>query len=116
MTEFMAHIDALIYAGDRFKKVAEEYKSYIGQGGFERPTTGEPRSDDVLGTTLQLIDLLHGAIADATWQHGQKLQLVAERYQGAENMTIAALMQATVTAATTPADIPEFNANFTTKM
>ncbi|WP_173097166.1 DUF6317 family protein [Actinomadura verrucosospora] len=108
MSGYQADIDALIYAGYNFKKVGEEYKSYISPGGFEKPATGAPISDEALGNVLEIINLLHGALADAIWQHGQKLQKVAEAYQTADDQSIASLMQAAVTAATLRTDLPDF--------
>ncbi|GAA3928350.1 hypothetical protein GCM10023085_06910 [Actinomadura viridis] len=106
MNGFSAQIDSLVEAGRRFQKVAVDYKGDMPAGGFERPSTGDGKSDAMLETTLKMIDLLHGALADAVWQHGEKLQLVAERYQTAEDENITTLYQAVNEAATIPGDLP----------
>jgi hypothetical protein len=106
MNEFGVQIDALVEAGRRFQKVAVDYKRDM-TGGFDRPSTGDGKSDSMLDTTLKLIDLLHGALADAVWQHGEKLRLVAEEFQSVEDSNIANLYQAAVNASTTPGDMPK---------
>ncbi|MFF5260539.1 DUF6317 family protein [Actinomadura viridis] len=106
MNGFSAQIDSLVEAGRRFQKVAVEYKGDMPAGGFDRPSTGDGKCDAILETTLKMIDLLHGALADAVWQHGEKLQLVAERYQTAEKASIAFLYQAANEMATIPGDMP----------
>ncbi|MFC5749363.1 DUF6317 family protein [Actinomadura rugatobispora] len=109
MSEFSAQIDSLVDAGRQFQKIAVDYKGDIS-GGFERPSTGNGKSDAMLETTLKLIDLLHGALADAVWQHGEKLQLVAEEFQTAEDANITVLYKAAVNASTTPGDMPSIGA------
>ncbi|WP_396449796.1 DUF6317 family protein [Actinomadura sp.] len=110
MGGYQADIDAIIYAGHGFKKVAEEYKSYATSGSLAKPPTGDPHTDETLGTVLDMIYLVHGALADAVWQHGEKLQLVAENYQAADDESIASIMQAAVTASTLRTDLPNFSA------
>jgi hypothetical protein len=105
MNEFTAQIDSLVDAGLLFQKVAVDYKRDM-VGGLQRQSTGGAECDAMLETTLKMIDLLHGALADAIWQHGQKLQLVAERFQSAEDENIGTLYQAAVSASTTPGDMP----------
>jgi hypothetical protein len=107
---YAADIEAIIYTGYTFKKVAEDYKSYMSPGSLEKPSTGDPNTDQTLGTVLEMIYLVHGALADAIWQHGEKLQLVAEKYQEADDQSIVSLMQAAVTAATLRTDLPNFTA------
>jgi hypothetical protein len=106
---YQADIDAIIYTGYHFKKIAEEYKSYISSSGFEKPATGGPNSNEALSNALEMINLLHGALADAIWQHGEKLQKVAEDYQGANDQTIASIMDAAVVASTLQTDLPGFD-------
>jgi hypothetical protein len=106
---YQADIDALIYTGYHFKKIAEEFKSYVSPGGFEKPATGGPNSNEALGNALEMISLLHGALADAMWQHGEKLQRVAEDYQGANDQTIASIMKAAVIASTLQTDQLDFD-------
>jgi hypothetical protein len=108
VSEFTAQIDSLVAAGKMFKNVAVAYKGDIS-GGFERPSTGSAKSDAMLETTLKLIDLLHGALADAVWQHGEKLELVAEEFQTAEDANITVLYKAAVNASTTPGDMPNIS-------
>jgi hypothetical protein len=105
MSEFGVQIRSLVDAGRLFQKVAVDYKGDM-TGGFDGPSTGGVECDAILETTLKMIDLLHGALADAIWQHGEKLQLVAERFQKTEDANIALLYQEAVDASTTPGDMP----------
>ncbi|MFC0041466.1 DUF6317 family protein [Actinomadura rayongensis] len=108
MTGFQVTIDQLVYGGEKFKNTAVEYKGSLPANGFERPSTGGGELDNILGTTLQMLNLLHSMIADATWQHGEKLKLVAEKYNDGQRHSIAAIFQDVLTVITSPTDMPKF--------
>jgi Family of unknown function (DUF6317) len=106
VTSYNVHTDSLIYAGANFKQVAIEYKKNMPQSGLGEPSTGDGQVDGIMHNTVQMLVLLHGMVADATWQHGEKLQLAAENYQ-AKEATMTELLQAAVKVVTIPGSVPD---------
>ncbi|MBO2447267.1 hypothetical protein J4573_09240 [Actinomadura barringtoniae] len=92
-----AYKEQMFRSGIVIRSVAQEYKGTMADGGLDRPDTGGIESDSALETLLQMIGLLHSAVADATWSHGEKLILAAERIRVAETdatvITQAAIVQ-----------------------
>jgi hypothetical protein len=105
MTGYNVHADALIYAGANFKRAAVDYKGGMPQSGLGKPSSGDGQLDGIMHNTLEMLTLLHGLAADATWQHGAKLQWVAENYQKKDS-TVTELLQVAINAVTLPGTVP----------
>ncbi|GAA2149739.1 DUF6317 family protein [Actinomadura napierensis] len=105
MTGYNVHADALIYAGANFKRVAVDYKGGMPQEGLGKPSSGGGQLDEIMHNTLQMLTLLHGLVADATWQHGAKLQWVAENYQ-AKEAVMTELLQVAISVVAKPGTVP----------
>ncbi len=84
---YKVYAGKVIETGRNFQRTAIEYKNLMPVSGFTRPDTGNVQSNATLETTLRTIGELHLMIAQATYNHGSKLNFAGESYVYTEDAT-----------------------------
>jgi hypothetical protein len=104
--EFGVFKDHLNIAGTVLQQSAQEYEQYIPNGGrFLRADGGDPQLDKVLDVTLGTVEEMHAILAQALYQHGDKLLAMYRRYKFADGSNIESV-SAVLQDLMAPSDAP----------
>lgn len=90
----MSQAELHVFVGDlqdaakAFFSTSEEFGSHMPKGGFSRPSSGDPDLDQMMGVALQTIGEMHHILAQAIAQHGEKIDIAADRYAHMQENTL----------------------------
>jgi Family of unknown function (DUF6317) len=83
--DFSLDKQAVIDTGTKFEDLSGEYKSLMGAAGLPFSSTGDAETDNVLDTALRTVGELHLVLAQAIYDHGEKLYIAAEEVNSVED-------------------------------